>query len=235
MENEDQAWLDYRARFAGVYDEANYAGSLQSAVMRAGHRLLEKPFKESDHFAKVLEIGAGTGEHLGFVRHGFDQYVLTDPNEKTLEVARRKLHGRFGEKLQYETHSGEGLRYANNSFDRLIATHVLEHIYQPHLALKEWRRVVRNGGVISILIPTDPGIAWRLGRHFGPRKNAIAQGIAYDYVMAREHVNPCNNLVAMLRHYFPERTESWWPFAIPSIDLNLFFVCHVVVRKDGNL
>jgi len=54
MENEDQAWLDYRARFAGVYDEANYAGSLQSAVMRAGHRLLEKPFKESDHFAKVL-------------------------------------------------------------------------------------------------------------------------------------------------------------------------------------
>jgi len=161
--------------------------------------------------------------------------VLTDPDEKTLEVARRKLHGRFGEKLQYETHSGEGLSYADNSFDRLIATHVLEHIYQPHLALKEWRRVVRNGGVISILIPTDPGIAWRLGRHFGPRKNAIAQGIAYDYVMAREHVNPCNNLVAMLRHYFPERTESWWPFAIPSIDLNLFFVCHVVVRKDGNL
>jgi ubiquinone/menaquinone biosynthesis C-methylase UbiE len=235
MENEDQAWLDYRARFASVYDEANYAGSLQSTVMRAGHRLLEKQFNGRDHFAKVLEIGAGTGEHLGSVRHGFDQYVLTDMDEKTLAVARHKLHGRFGEKLIYETQSGEGLNYADNSFDRLIATHVLEHIYQPHLALKEWRRVVRDGGVISILIPTDPGIAWRLGRHFGPRKNAIAQGIAYDYVMAREHVNPCNNLIAMLRHYFPERTESWWPFAIPSIDLNLFFVSHVVVRKDGNL
>ena len=231
MGNEDQAWLDYRARFADVYDEANYASPLQSAVMRASHRLTEKNFKESDHFSKVLEIGAGTGEHLGFVKHGFDQYVLTDLDAKTLEVAKGKLKDQFGSKLKYETQTAEGLSYADNSFDRLIATHVLEHIYQPHLALKEWQRVVKNGGILSILIPTDPGMAWRLGRHLGPRKNAITQGIAYDYVMAREHVNSCNNLIALLRHYFPDRTEAWWPLPIPSIDLNLFFVCHAVVNK----
>ena len=232
--NEDQAWLDYRARFADIYDESNYASPLQSAVMRASHRLTEKNFKERDHFAKVLEIGAGTGEHLGFVRHNFDQYVLTDLDAKTLEVAKGKLNGKFGNKVQYETQTAEGLSYSDNSFDRLIATHVLEHIYQPHLVLKEWRRVVKNGGVLSILIPTDPGIAWRLGRHLGPRKNAIAQGIAYDYVMAREHVNSCTNLIALLRHYFPERTEGWWPTPIPSVDLNLFFVAHVTVNKPEN-
>jgi len=231
MENEDHAWLDYRARFADVYDESNYASPLQSAVMRASHRLTEKRFQERDHFSKVLEIGAGTGEHLSFVRHGFDQYVLSDLDVKTLEVAKRKLNDKFGNKLLFETQSGGELSYADNSFDRLIATHVLEHIYQPHLALKEWRRVVKNGGILSILIPTDPGVAWRLGRNLGPRKNAIAQGIAYDYVMAREHVNSCNNLIALLRHYFPDRTEAWWPFPIPSIDLNLFFVCHAVVKK----
>lgn len=232
MVNEDQAWLDYRARFADMYDESNYASPLQSAVMRASHRLTEKNFKDLDHFAKVLEIGAGTGEHLGFVRHTFDQYILSDLDAKTLEVAKRKLNDKLGDKLKFETQCGEGLSYADNSFDRLIATHVLEHIYQPHLALKEWARVVKNGGVLSILIPTDPGMAWRLGRHLGPRKNAIAQGIDYDYVMAREHVNSCNNLIALLRHYFPNRTESWWPIPIPSIDLNLFFVCHAVVSKE---
>lgn len=231
MENEDQAWLDYRARFADVYDESNYASPLQAAVMRASHRLTEKRFQAHDHFSKVLEIGAGTGEHLGFVRHTFDQYVLSDLDAKTLEVAKDKLNDRFGNKLSYEAQSGAKLSYVDNTFDRLIATHVLEHIYQPHLALKEWARVLKHGGVLSILIPTDPGIAWRLGRHLGPRKNAIAQGIAYDFVMAREHVNSCNNLIALLRHYFPDRHESWWPFPIPSIDLNLFFVCHAVVRK----
>lgn len=170
MKNEDQAWLDYRARFAEVYDESNYASPLQSAVMRASHRLTEKNHKEYDHFAKVLEIGAGTGEHLSFVRHGFDQYVLSDLDAKTLKVAKGKLNGKFGNRLLFETQSGAGVSYADNSFDRLIATHVLEHIYQPHLALKEWQRVVKNGGVLSVLIPTDPGVAWRLGRHWAAKE-----------------------------------------------------------------
>ena len=230
--DEDPAWLEYRARFANIYDASNYGSPLQSAVMRASHRLAEKYFHKRDYFEKVLEIGAGTGEHVSFVRHNFDQYFLTDLDVKTLEVAKGKLSDKYSNKLLYEIQSGEELSYADNSFDRLIATHVLEHINRPDLALKEWQRVVKNGGILSILIPTDPGIAWRLGRHFGPRKIALAQGIAYDYVMAREHVNSCNNLIALLRHYFPERSEAWWPFPIPSMDLNLFFVCHVVVRKS---
>ena len=234
MSNDDNAWLDYRNRFAEVYDESNYSSPLQSFVMRASHRLVEKKFQNSDYFSKVLEIGAGTGEHLAFVQHDFDQYVLTDIDSKTLDVAQSKLNGKHNDKLAFDTQSGESLCYADNCFDRLIATHVLEHIYQPHLALKEWARVVKKGGILSILIPTDPGIAWRLGRHLGPRRNAIAQGIAYDYVMAREHVNSCNNLIALLRHYFPERTETWWPFSIPSVDLNLFFVCHAVINKEGD-
>lgn len=231
MKHEDQAWLEYRARFADIYDESNYVSPLQAGVMRASHRLAEKHFQECSHFSKVLEIGAGTGEHLGYVRHGFDQYVVTDADGKTLEVAKGKKNDISGSKLLFEIQSGVELSYGDNSFDRLIATHVLEHIYQPHLALKEWARVVKHGGILTVLIPTDPGIAWRMGRHFGPRKKAIAQGIEYDYVMAREHVNSCNNLIALLRHYFPDRTEAWWPFPIPSIDLNLFFVCHAVVNK----
>lgn len=231
MQNEDQAWIDYRARFSDVYDNSNYSSPLQSSVMRTSHRIVEKKFQQSNHFSRVLEIGAGTGEHLAFVRHGFDQYVLTDIDSKTLDVARCKLDGKYGDKITFETQGGVDLCYAENSFDRLIATHVLEHIYKPHLALKEWERVLKNGGVISILIPTDPGMAWRLGRHLGPRKNAIAQGIAYDYIMAREHVNACNNLIALLRHYFSDHTEAWWPLPIPSIDLNLFFVFHATINK----
>ena len=233
MSSEDKAWLDYRSRFADVYHESNYSSPLQSIVMEASHRLTEKPFQKYEHFSKVLEVGVGPGEHLSFVRHSFDQYVLTDLDAKTLAAARNNLKGKHYGKLLFETQNGAELSYEDNSFDRLIATHVLEHIYQPHLVLKEWRRVVKNGGLLSILIPTDPGLAWRLGRNLGPKKNALAQGIDYDYVMAREHVNSCNNLIALMRHYFSEHREAWWPFPIPSIDLNLFFVCHAIVHKPG--
>jgi phosphatidylethanolamine/phosphatidyl-N-methylethanolamine N-methyltransferase len=232
MPNEDRAWIDYRDKFSEVYDESNYSSLLQSFVMHSSHKLVEKAFDDNVHFGRVLEVGAGTGEHFPFVRHTFDEYTLTDLDPNTLEVAKKKLAFISNSKTNFEVQVGSELNYPDDSFDRLVATHVLEHIYQPHLALKEWYRVLKHGGVLSILIPTDPGMAWRIGRHFGPRKAAIKQGIAYDYVMAREHVNSCNNLIAILRHYFPKSKEAWWPFSISSIDLNLFFVFHAVINKQ---
>lgn len=227
MQNEDKAWIEFKSsEYATVYDNLNYSSSMQSWVMRASHRFSEKAFDSKVHFDRVLEIGAGTGEHLPFVRHTYNKYVLTDIDPGTLDLAKKKLGKIYDDRVEFEVQTGEKLAYPDNSFDRVIASHILEHIYQPHLALKEWSRVLKKGGVLTILIPTDPGLAWRLGRHLGPRKNAIAQGIAYDYVMARDHVNPCNNLIAFLRHYFPKAQESWWPFHIPSIDLNLIFVSH---------
>jgi phosphatidylethanolamine/phosphatidyl-N-methylethanolamine N-methyltransferase len=231
---EDRAWLEHRERFAQLCNASSHPGPVQSFIMRAGRRLAEKPFGPQDHFQRVIEIGVGTGEHLPYVRHGFDEYVLTDTDAKTLAVAGKKLGGLHLGKLRFEIQTPSGLSYPDDSFDRLVATHVLEHIQQPHLALKEWSRVLKPEGVLSILIPTDPGMAWRLGRHMGPRKAALAQGIAYDYVMAREHVNSCSNLIAILRHYFRPLQEAWWPLPFASIDLNLFFAFHAkVARRQG--
>lgn len=227
-DSEDEAWLDYRQRFSKVYDDSNYGDSLQGYVMRASHRLVERPFRSKDNFSRVVEVGAGTGEHLPFVRHRFNEYVLVDHDGEALEVARRK-HGDRAD-LSFAAHGGVELPFETGTVDRLIATHVLEHIYQPHLALKEWARVLRPGGSMSILIPTDPGVAWRVARHLGPRRNAIAQGIAYDYVMAREHVNSCVNLIALLRFYFDRRIEAWWPTLLPSVDINLFFSFNATVH-----
>jgi ubiquinone/menaquinone biosynthesis C-methylase UbiE len=158
--------------------------------------------------------------------------MLTDSDPQALAVARHKLADANLDKVAFELQTAQQLSHPEQSFDRVIATHVLEHINQPHLVLKEWRRVVKDGGTLTVLLPTDPGIAWRLGRRLGPRRKAIAQGIAYDYVMAREHVNSCTNLIALLRHYFPSSLEAWWPFPIPSVDLNLFFAFHAVVRRS---
>jgi SAM-dependent methyltransferase len=200
--------------------------------MRSGHWLSERRFGPTRRFDRVLEVGAGTGAHLPFVRHAYGEYYVTDADPKALEIARSRAASLPpGGARVFETQSAADLRYADRSFDRLVATHVLEHLYQPHVVLREWRRVVRTGGVITVLLPTDPGMAWRLGRRLGPRRRARRLGLDYDYVMAREHVNPLNNLIAFLRHDFPQRSESWWPCGIPSMDLNLFFVCHATVGE----
>ena len=233
MKNEDKAWTDWVDNFHTLYDSANYDSALQSWMMRSSHKLLERPFGVDTEFKHVLEIGAGTGEHLKFVRHKFDKYVLTDQNARTLDVAREKLGSLHSGKLKVEVQTGSDIAYPDNSFDRVIAAHVLEHIYPPHLAVKEWARVIKDGGTLSILIPTDPGMAWRLGRMLGPRRNALARGLAYDYIMAREHVNSCVNLLAILLHYFADGKGAWWPLGIPSVDANLFFAFHAKITKKA--
>lgn len=232
MFNEDKEWLDYRSSFSDLYDQTNYESALQSGVMAASHRLLERDYGADFYFDRVLEVGAGTGEHFQFVRHGFGQYTLTDMDPKALAVASRKLAIEEPEAVRFEVQTGSALNYPDDHFDRLIAVHVLEHIYEPHHAIKEWRRVIRPGGVLSILIPTDPGLAWRLGRSLGPRRKALQRGVAYDYIMAREHVNPCHNLIALLRHYCRGSKERWWPLPLASIDVNLFFAFHAIVEKE---
>ena len=115
--------------------------------------------------------------------------------------------------------------------DRVVATHVLEHVYRPHEVLREWNRVLKLGGAMSILIPTDPGVVWRSGRAVGTPRAVTRMGLPYDYFMALEHVNPINNLVALLEYYFPDAHRRWLPFRIPSIDLNFFYIFHALKRE----
>lgn len=225
----DPDFSAYHATWAGAYAELNYGRSLSARFLRASHALAERPFGPGDHFARVLEIGAGTGVHCGFVRHGFDEYLLTDTSTQMLEQARADLPEAVRAKVHVAREDALALSLPDASVDRVIAAHVLEHLYRPHEVLREWHRVLRPGGVMSIVLPCDPGLLWRFGRLLGPRRNATRAGLDYDYWMAREHVNPIGNLVVFIRHYFEDVAEVWSPFGLPASDLNLFYAC--TIRK----
>lgn len=201
--------------------------TLAGSFLQKSHTLLEQTLPKIDGLSRVLEVGAGTGTHFPHVQN-CDEYVMTDGNAEMLRIASHKYPEALSSgALVLESQDATSLTYPDNSFDRLIATHVLEHLINPVSVLNEWNRVVRPGGLLSIALPCDPGILWRLGRHMGPRRNAIRSGIAYDYLMATEHINSIFNLVTMIRYHFDLVHENWYPLRIPLPDLNLFYICHV--------
>lgn len=226
----------YESSYIQAYDANNSERTLAGSFLQKSHYLLEKTLPKGCAYNRVLEVGAGTGHHLPYVKHAFQQYVMTDGNDEMLEIASKKNPSQVSDgSLAIEKQDATALTYPDNSFDRLIATHVLEHLPNPVNVLKEWNRVVRPGGIISIVLPCDPGMLWRLGRHFGPRRNAIKAGIAYNYLQAAEHVNSIFNLVVFIRFHFESVSEYWYPTRIPVPDLNLFYVCHLKVssKPDG--
>lgn len=227
--NEDPSFDHYLKQWSSMYKSANYDAGLTGYFLGKSHAWCEKNFLKSDFFSKVLEVGAGTGEHIKHVNHGFDEYWMTDLNPPMLDRIPGLLLGEKQSNILTSKEDATRLSFEDSTFDRVIATHVLEHLYRPHEVLQEWVRVLKPGGILSLVLPCDPGVAWRLGRYAASRKKFIAAGINYDYWMAREHVNPINNLVSFVRHYFPVLDESWFPMKVPLIDVNLFYIVHARV------
>lgn len=222
----DPSHQEYIQRWSELYEDLNYNAGMAGYFLKKSHAWCEERFTAADHFSRVIEVGAGSGVHLNYVRHGFDEYVMTDLNPPMLD--RIASSGRGG-RVVTAREDASSLSFADASFDRLIATHVLEHLVSPHEVLREWARVLKPGGTMTLVLPCDPGLGWRLGRAVGSRGKFIKAGIEYDYWMAREHVNPINNLVPMLRYYFEDIDEQWLPLRIPSMDVNLFYIAHLRV------
>ena len=218
------------------YDANNSRQTLSGSFLQKSHQLLEETLPPGAGKGRVLEVGAGTGHHIPYIKNKFDQYVMTDGNDEMLKIASQKYAKQLLDKsLVIEKQDATSLSYPDHSFDRLIATHVLEHLPNPVEVLKEWNRVVRPNGVISIVLPCDPGLLWRFGRNFGPRRNATKVGIAYDYLQAAEHVNSIFNLVVFIQHHFENLSETWYPARIPVADINLFYVCHIKTQFAGEM
>ena len=217
----------YLRQFEENYEKLNYSRNLASRVLDHSHKVLENMFSPADHFADVLEIGAGSGQHLATVRHGYDRYVMTDSNPKMLEQAKQRYEG--NDRVTFTVADARQLQFDDEGFDRVIATHVLEHLINPHDVLREWTRVIRPGGTLSLVLPCDPGFAWRLGRNLGVRKRAESAGMEYDYWMAREHVNSIYNLVTFIKYYFDDVKTAWWPLKMPLADINLIYAANIRV------
>lgn len=223
-------WVAWQNAAPSLYERTYYAeNSLVARVNNAGHRMAEAPFGPESFFGSVLEVGAGTGRHLQHVRHRFDRYVMTDLSADMLALARYRYRDCAG--LQFETADATNLSYPDASFDRVISIYNLEHLPQPHHVLREWRRVLKPGGTLSIAIPLDGGVAWRLGRYLTTRRAFAREGLDLDYIIAREHINPSYNLISLIRHYFVQRKEAWYPFGIPLVDINLVYCCELRIEE----
>ncbi len=211
---------------AETSDTEHYRG-LIGWVLNAGRKLSERSLGPDVNLPRVIEIGAGTGWHTKFIRHRYDQYFLTDLDPS--RVATLAANFASDPRMVAQEADAARLNFPDGSFDRLIASHVLEHIYRPQAVLREWVRVLKPGAVLTLIQPCDPGLAWRLGRTLAPRRRG---GANYDYKMTLEHLNPIHNLLSLIRYYFDERHDFSWSSRIPSLDLNLIFATNITIRQQ---
>ena len=194
-------------------------------VMRYCHRQLEK-FDRKKKYSRVLEIGAGSSPHIDYLKHDYDEYFIAETSTSALELYKKMKN------IKAYSYDGNNLPFEDNFFDRIIISHCLEHINKPEEFLFEMMSKLKEGGVLSISLPTDPGFLWRLGRlfikYFIVKKTYNVSGEEYEYINATEHINSIFTLISLTRYNFKNKIdESFLPFKIKLVDLNLFYNVHI--------
>jgi ubiquinone/menaquinone biosynthesis C-methylase UbiE len=191
---------------------------------------MERPFGYEARFSKVLEVGAGDGLHVPFVKHAFERYLLTDVSFEAL--AKAQVLWRSDVRIGFALADAQKLPFPDSSVDRLIATCVLLHLRDPESALREWRRVTRPGGVVTCYVPNEPTLLTRLGRGVTSRRAANRAGFqGFDLMMAREHINHGWGMDQLVRHIFAEDLlkVDGWPLARAPFSARVFNVYQIRV------
>ena len=129
---------------------------------------------------RLLDIGCATGFFLSLARDQGWQVVGTEVSSFSAGYARDKLG------LDVRLGALRSLGFEDGSFDTVTMWDVLEHVTDPMAELKEVARVLRTGGILSIITPDAGSLVARV---LGNRWE--------EYRRVREHV-----------YFFSRRTLS---------------------------
>jgi phosphatidylethanolamine/phosphatidyl-N-methylethanolamine N-methyltransferase len=212
------------ASLAATGDPRNFSAKILHAALESGLR--GKTFKQ------VLEVGANRGEHSLFVKHNFEKYTASD-----LVLPEGGSEYTQDQRIVFDLQNVEHLTYSDEIFDRVVSTCLFHHIPNPEKGFAELRRVTKVGGLISILLPTDPCFTYRYLRYFAtviPAKR-IGKDKEIQLIHAREHRNHFYGLRTLIHHTFDsDEIKVLYPTKIRVAAANPFLVFQIVKSSTND-
>ncbi|MGW0453564.1 class I SAM-dependent methyltransferase [Gordonia sputi] len=109
---------------------------------------------------KVIDIGAGQGRHsFEMFRRGADVIAFDQSESDMADVAEMfdamMAEGQVPADAKARAEVGDALRlpYADNSFDVVLMSEILEHIPSDEAAIAEMARILKPGGIGAVTVP----------------------------------------------------------------------------------
>lgn len=177
------------------------------------------PAATARHGERTLEIGAGLGEHLAaepdFAKHDYVAVELRD--EMAASIRRRDARVEV-----VVSDCQQRMPYENDSFDRVLAIHVLEHLPDLPSALHEISRLLRPGGRFVAVIPCEGGFAYALARRISAERVFRRRyRMSYRWLVESEHINRPEEIVEECTRYFDLVRRRYFPLRVPFQSINL--------------
>lgn len=113
-------------------------------------RLLKKNFQQGLKGVKLLDVGCGDGALTYLIAKEKAEVTGVDNSEVAIRLAREKAGN---SKIQFIQASAYKLPCADDEFDAVVSSDVIEHLDDTDTFLNEIKRVTKPGGVVIINTP----------------------------------------------------------------------------------
>jgi len=206
------------------YERVFNSGGLVGWSYKSTHRQMEQRI-HLPAGASILEVGAGTGEHLPYVAPDFGRYVMVDLSGPPANPA-----WAGDERVSWVTGDISSELGFGEEFDRVISMCVFHHLAEPEAAMSNIKRWLKPGGVFTLFLPSDPGILNRMNRRLFVEPKARKLGFEdYRLMAAQEHRNHYWSLNSLLLEEFAgyRIQRRYKPFGIPSGNLSSHSIWHI--------
>lgn len=94
----------------------------------------------------ILDFGCNRGDLVSFLRNYSDSVYGCDVNKEAIEGSHIKGLAVIG---------NNSLGYTNDSFDKIVSSHVIEHIDDLEGTFKEIERILRPSGTCVLIYPME--------------------------------------------------------------------------------
>jgi SAM-dependent methyltransferase len=192
----------------------------------------------------VLDAGAGFGRHaFELARQGANVVALdyapgevagTRATFAAMAEAGEIAEERFAGGLQGDA---TRLPFADDSFDRVITSEVLEHIQADTAAIEEFARVLKPGGTFAATVPTwfPEKINWMLSDEYHAPKAAGGHVRIYSATELRAKLRSAGLEVTASHHAHALHSPYWWLKCAYGVDRDVTpvrkyhdFLCWVI-------
>lgn len=220
LEEKRRAWNHYW--LAHYPDRFSFVEKFTECFLRA--------LPDQRHPQRILEIGPG---HVSAVRRlmaADDCYSCCELDPAFCDVLRRDLPGSGVLHADVQ----DGIPAASESFDRVVAVHVLEHLPRLPPALDEIARVLRDDGRLDVVIPCEGSPLYTLGRRLtSAREFRKRFGGGFREIMQVEHVNRAREIVPELGRRFALEQATFFPFPLATLGVRANLLAGFRLRKAG--